>query len=51
MYRVVYTVDARPAALAGQVWRGRVVTEARAESVLQGLARAALAVWWREAGW
>ena len=39
VYRVVYTVDARPAALAGQVWRGRVVTEARAESVLQGLAR------------
>ena len=51
VYRVTYTVDGRPQALAGQVWRGHVVTEAQPESVLQRLARAALAVWWREAGW
>jgi putative peptide zinc metalloprotease protein len=51
VYRVAYTVAGRPGALAGQVWRGHVVTEAQPESVLQRLGRAALAVWWREAGW
>lgn len=51
VYRVAYTVQGRPDALAGQVWRGHVVTDAQPESVLQRLGRAALAVWWREAGW
>jgi putative peptide zinc metalloprotease protein len=51
VYRVSYEVDGRPEALAGQVWRGHVVTDARAESTLARFGRAALAVWWREAGW
>lgn len=51
VYRVTYAVEGRPAMLAGQVWRGHVVTEAQPESALQRLSRAALAVWWREAGW
>lgn len=51
VYRVSYRVEAPQDALAGRVWRGRVVTQAQPESVLDRLGRAALAVWWREAGW
>ena len=39
------------AALAGQTWRGRVVVEAAPQSLAERVAQAALALWWREAGW
>lgn len=51
VYRVTFTAQTQPPELAGQQWRGRVRVDAAAESVLARFQRAALAVWWREAGW
>ena len=50
-YRVEGPIQGGHEALAGQVWRGHVVTQALPESAAARFARAALAVWWREAGW
>ena len=51
VYRVSLLANAQPAALAGQTWRGRVMVEAAPQSLAERVAQAALALWWREAGW
>ena len=51
VYRVNLLATMQPAALAGQTWRGRVIVEAEPESLAERVAKAALALWWREAGW
>ena len=51
VYRVTLLATKQPIALAGQSWRGRVMVEAEPESLAERVAKAALALWWREAGW
>jgi 4-amino-4-deoxy-L-arabinose transferase-like glycosyltransferase len=51
VYRVNLLATMQPAALAGQTWRGRVMVEAEPESLAERVGKAALALWWREAGW
>jgi len=51
VYRVSLLASAQPAALAGQTWRGRVMVEAAPQSLAERVVQAALALWWREAGW
>jgi len=51
VYRVSFLADSQQTELQGQTWRGRVVVEAAPQSVLERIASAALALWWREAGW
>jgi len=51
VYRVNLLATMQPQALAGQTWRGRVMVEAEPESLAERVGKAALALWWREAGW
>ncbi len=51
VYRISLRADTQPAALAGQTWRGKVVVDSAPESMADRVMRAALALWWREAGW